>query len=723
MSGPEMQRTQIEQILRMLCMVQEDAGHPAASAIIHLLDEMPGGFLIYYADRGEEIIYANRALLRMLRCGTMEEFRVHTNNSFRGLVHPEDLDAVEESIRAQIEASQYDLDYVEYRIRRKDGTIGWIEDYGHFVHVKDLGDIFYVFLGDATEKWNRMLEEKNHLIKERLEKERKIQDMIEEFNEERGLINQEYARQMDVIEGLSVSYEAICYVDLDRDEITPYRLGPRTSELFHEKLPDRTYSQYADIYVKLWVHPEDRELVARNTAPDFIREKLARTRTYYLNYRVIAAGELQYLQLRVVNVGHEDGVNQLVLGYRRVDEEIRRQMEQQALLAEALAQANLAMTTKNTFLSNMSHEMRTPLNAIFGFTTLAKMSLDDPEEVSGYLDRVETAGHQLLDMIDEVLKASALSGQMDAGLDEKECDLRAVVQDIYDFLRPQAQEKNLDFVLDCSGLVHAAAYADQDKLRQLIMNLANNAVTYTEAGGRVSILVYEAEELPNDYVVYRFVVEDTGIGISPEFVEKVFEPFSREKSSTLSGVSGIGLGLAIVKNLVDMMGGTLDVKSEMGEGSTFTVTLALRGQLLPGELQLSASAGKKTQRILLVEDNDVNREIAEELLGMMGFVIDAAENGLVAVDKVKNAGSERYDVILMDLQMPVMDGWEASREIRALPDPELAHIPIVALSANAMECDQSRSKECGINAHLSKPMDLSQVVSTIEELTGKKGPT
>lgn len=318
-----------------------------------------------------------------------------------------------------------------------------------------------------------------------------------------------------------------------------------------------------------------------------------------------------------------------------------------------------------------------------------------------------------------MLKASALSGQVNAGLDEKECDLYAVVRDIYDFLKPQAQEKNLNFVLDCDGLVHTAAYADQDKLRQLIMNLANNAVTYTEAGGRVTILVYEAEELPNDYVVYRFVVEDTGVGISPEFVEKVFEPFSREKSSTLSGVSGIGLGLAIVKNLVDMMGGTLDVKSEIGQGSTFTATLALRVQPLLGELQLPASAGKKTQRILLVEDNDINREIAEELLRMMGFDVDSAENGKAAVEKVINA-SERYDVILMDLQMPVMDGWEASREIRALPDPELAHIPIVALSANAMERDQNRSRECGINAHLSKPMDLSQVVSTIEELTGKK---
>lgn len=729
MRGSERENAQIEQILRMLCPPRgendrsEGGAAQAAAALAELLDEMPGGFLIYYADRGEEIVYANRALLRIFQCETMEEFRAHTGNSFRGLVHPDDLEKVEESIRVQIAASRYDLDYVEYRIRRRDGAIRWIEDYGHFIHSRSLGDIFYVFLGDATEKQNRMQMEKDLLLNERLEEERKLQDLIQEYDKERALINQEYLRQLEVIEGLSVNYESICFVDLDRDQIVPYRLSERTSVLFNEKLPDRTYSKYADSYVELWVHPEDRELVVRSTAPDYIREKLADVRTYYVNYRVLVGEELQYLQLRVVNVGHEDGVSQVVLGYRRVDEEIRREMEQQALLAEALDKANLAITSKDTFLSNMSHDMRTPLNAILGFATLAKMNLDTPEEVGGYLDQLETAGHQLLDMIDKVLSASALSEQSGGRLDERECDLRGVVQDVYDFLKPQAQEKDILFVLDCAGLAHTAAYTDQEKLRQLIMYLANNALTYTDPGGRVSISVSEAEELPNDYVVYRFVVEDTGIGISAEFLEKVFEPFSREKNTTLSGVHGIGLGLAIVKNLVDIMGGTLDVKSEVDVGSTFTVTLAFRVQPLPEDLRLPASAGKAVQRLLLVEDNDINREIAEELLGMIGFDIDSAENGQIALDKVKRSAPGYYDLILMDLQMPVKDGWQAAREIRSLPDRALAYIPIVALSANALESDRNRSKECGIDIHLPKPMDLAQVVSAIEELTGKRRPS
>jgi len=733
MSGQENERRIIEQFLSMLCPPEQngqadsgqapsspwEGGSPEfAGAFMQFMDEMPGGFLLYYAENGENIIYANRSLLRIFGCGNMEEFRELTGNSFRGLVHPDDLDEVEESIRTQIAASQYDLDYVEYRIRRKDGAIRWIEDYGHFVHSEAIGDIFYVFLGDATDKHSQLMWEKALLINEGRDREQKLQSLIQTYDKERSLINEEYLRQLEVIEGLSINYDSICYVDLEQDLIQPYRLSHRTSTLFYDHLQSRSYSQYAEAYVELWVHPEDKYLVTKATSPAYIREKLADSQTYYFNYRVLADGELQYLQLRIVNVSHGEGVHQTVFGYRRVDEEIQQQMEQQTLLADALAKANLANTTKSTFLSNMSHDMRTPLNAIFGFTTLAKMYLDNPEEAGEYLNQVESASHQLLDMIEKVLKVSEGDRSV---IDEVECDLKETLEYVYQFLYPQAQEKDITFTLDYSGLIHTIAYTDQGKLKQLILYLANNAITYTNPGGRVSISVSEIEELPNDYVVYRFVVEDTGIGISPEFLEKVFEPFSREKNSTLSGIHGIGLGLAIVKNLVDMMGGTLDVKSKVNVGSTFTATLAFRVQSLSCRLQdKPVSAGKTVQSILLVEDNDVNREIAEELLRMMGFDIDAAENGQIALEKVKNSPPGRYDVILMDLQMPVMDGWEATAAIRALPDPALSRIPIIALSANMQDSDQQRSKDCGVNVHLLKPMDLALVVSTIEELTGKK---
>lgn len=563
MTREEDGRDMIEEILRLLCQSQEDSQPEPptglASAFVEFMNEMPGGFLIYRAGGEEQILYANRALLRIFQCADMDEFRAHTNNSFRGLVHPDDLDEVEESIREQISASQYDLDYVEYRIRRRDGAIRWIEDYGHFVRSKAVGDIFYVFLGDATEKRARSLKEKATLVS-----------------------------------------------------------------------------------------------------------------------------------------------------------------EQQGLLADALAKANLAITSKNTFLSNMSHDMRTPLHAIFGFTSLARLNVNDPKEAAHYLDRVENASRQLLEMIDKVLEVSSLPDSANAR--ETECDLRDTLKDVYDFLRPQAQEKDIAFTLDTSGLRNAAVYADQDKLHQFVLYLANNAVTYTDPGGHVSITIDEVRSLPRNYAVYRIIVADNGIGISPEFVEKIYEPFSREKNTTLSGVHGIGLGLTIAKNIVDMMGGTLDVRSELGVGSIFTATITLRLQIQYDSIRKAPAAAGTAQRILLAEDNDINREIEMELLQRMGFVIDPVENGQEALEKITYAVPGYYDLILMDLQMPVMDGWTAAKAIRALPNPVLAGIPIVALSANMLESDQQRSKESGINAHLLKPMDLALLLQTIEDLTGKKRP-
>ncbi len=723
MSDQAHERFFIEQVLRVLCqpdgasrdeLSQKDG---MTGAFVHFMDEMPGGFLIYRASEGEEIIYANRSLLRIFQCETMEEFRAHTGNSFRGLVHPDDLKAVEESIRSQVEASQHDFDYVEYRVRRRDGAIRWIEDYGHFVQTESEGGIFYVFLGDATEKRESLMEEKTRLMNERLERERKLRHLIEEYDKERTLINEEYLRQLEVIEGLSVNYEAICYVDLDRDQVIPYRLSVRTAALFYNKLTDRAYSSYATGYVDMWVHPEDRELVTKATSPEYLKEKLEDCLTFYINYRVLVSGELQYIQLRVVNVSHEEGVCQVVMGYRRVDEEIQQQMEQQSLLAEALAKANLAINSKNTFLSNMSHDMRTPLHAIFGFTSLAKLNLENTAEAADYLDRVETASRQLLDMIDKVLEVSSLDGET-AELEETECDLRQTVGDVYSFLEPQAQEKDISFTLNCDSLRHNIVFTDQEKLRQLVMYLANNALTYTNPGGRVSIRVEEGEELSTEYAVYRITVEDTGIGISSEFLDKLFEPFSREKNTTLGGVHGIGLGLTIAKNIVDMMGGVLSVQSAIDKGSTFTAAFRFRVQAWHASARKQAEEGAAF-RILLVEDNEINREIEMELLGELGFEIDPAENGMIALEKMRDSDPDYYDVVLMDLQMPVMDGWQASVAIRALPDKAKARVPIIALSANALERDLRKSRECGLDAHLRKPMDLALLLRTMEELTGR----
>ena len=666
-----------------------------AREAIAFMDAMPGGFLIYRADGDEEILYANRGLLRLLQCEDMAQFREMTGNSFRGLVHPDDLEQVEESIARQISASHYDLDYVEYRVIRRDGTVRWIEDYGHFANIPSAGGIFYVFLGDATEKRDRL-------------------DL------EREQIYQENRRRLEVIEGLSINYESILYVDLDRDSIQPYRLSERTRVQFQEKLQPLSFQWYMADYTAVWVHPEDREMVARETSVERIRERLSREKTFYINYRVICRGELQFLQLRFVNVGGQ--ASQLVMGYRRVDEEVRQEMEQKQTISQALVNANLAVRAKNTFLSNISHDMRTPLNAISGFTALARRNLGDRQAVENYLSQVEAASQQLLDLIDKVLETTWLETN-EAPAAEAPCSLKSIVQEICDFLQPQAEEKGIAFTVDLTGVEHDEVFSDQDLLHRLVMYLANNAVTYTKPGGQVSVTAQERGDMPGERGVYQLVIRDTGIGISKSFLERIFEPFSREQNTTLSGIHGIGLGLTIAKSIVDRMGGALEVRSEPGQGSTFTATLHLRRQARQaaagpgGEGLPSLGEGR---RILLVEDNEINREIETELLQDVGFTIDEAVNGAIAVEKVRASAPGEYDLILMDIQMPVMDGWQAAQAIRGLANPALASIPIVALSANVFQSDINKSLDSGMEAHLTKPIDIPALLKTIERILKRR---
>ncbi len=516
---------------------------------VRFMDEIPGGFLIYRAGGDEEIIYANRGTLRMFQCSTLREFRELTGNSFRGLIYGEDLEAVENSIHRQIFTDQGEQDYVEYRIRRRDGSIHWVEDYGHFIHGETAGDMFYVFLGDAT------------------------------------------------------------------------------------------------------------------------------------------------------------------------DERSQQQMEQKRMLTEALERADLAVNAKNAFLSHISHEMRTTLNAIFGYTALAKASLHEPKAAEEYLGQVETASRQLLGMITQALDVSALSSA--AGSAQEECDLRDTIQEVYDFLLPQAEEKSIAFSLDCGRVVHRGVFTNPKRLKQLILNLANNAVTYTNPGGRVEIVLREEEALPDSHAVYCLEVKDTGIGISEEFLGKAFDPFSREKSSTLSGIRGIGLGLTIAKNIVDMLEGTIAVKTAVNKGSTFTVTLPFRVQPLPDISSRQHTPFRPNLRILLAEDNEINREIETDLLERMGFVVDPVEDGVEALEKAEHAAPGDYDLVIVDIQMPRMNGWQVSAAIRKLPDPVLAHIPIIALSANVGIEDRRRSLESGIDVHLSKPMDLNVLLESIEKVTKK----
>lgn len=698
---------------------EETANNPniaVARRFIRFMEEMPGGFFIYRADSDEEIIFANNALLRIFRCDTMAEFMELTHGSFKGLVHPDDLEAVEQSITEQIADSQYDLDYVEYRIIRKDGQIRWLEDYGHFTHTENAGDFFYVFVGDATEKRQRQLQETANLLLEKQKNEEQLKTLMEERNAAHTLIHQENLRRLEVIEGLSMSYESILYADLDKDHILPYRLSYRTARQFKNKFETRSYDWFIKNYIESWVHPEEQDMVAAATSPEYLRLRLAESKRYSVNFRIVNGSDIQYLQLQIVNVGDSENVSQVVFGFRRVDEELQREQVQKQLLEDALREAKLSIVAKNTFLSNMSHDMRTPLNAISGFTTLAKTQCSPENPVYGYLEKIETAGKQLLDLINKVLE-TAWAESNDIQLSETEFDLNTVIQEVYSLLLPKAQQKNIRLELNVS-LDHPQVYSAPDRISQIIHHLVSNAIIYTDADGKVELNVTELPAVQGT-PRYQFVVTDNGIGISPEFLAHIYDPFEREKNTTHSGIHGSGLGLTITKSIVEKLDGSIEAYSTVGRGSSFTVILPMEIRESADDAQDStadAFARLLDQHILLVEDNELNCEIETALLQQLGLRIETAENGKLALDKITHSPPGTYGLILMDIQMPVMDGWEAARAIRALDNPELASIPIIALSANAFESDKHSSMECGINAHLAKPFDIPLLLKTIGQI-------
>lgn len=703
--------------------------HPTAGTLVNyqdrqialqikkIMDEMPGGFFIYHADGNEELIYANNAVPRLFNCESQEEFRELTGNSFKGIVHPEDLEAVEESIKKQIAQSCYDLDYVEYRIIQKGGAIRWVDDYGHFVRSSYAGDVFYVFIGDATDKKNLQLKEKAEIAIESSKKEQKLKDQIEEYDKEMQSVNQKQIQRMEMIEGLSIDYESIFYADLDANTVYPYRLSRWSDDRFSQDVAFWEYNGFDESFINTWVHPQDRELVRHSTNAEYIRKRLEKEKSFYVYFRVISSNDLEHLQLRVVNVGDGDHVRQVVLGYRSVDEKIRGEMRQKEILESALNQAKSAIRAKDAFLANMSHDIRTPMNAIIGFAALARRNIDDKERLSACLDQIENSSGELMSLLQNVLELSRLeAGKIT--IENEACNLIEILERVERGILLLAKDKQIQVNFDYRQIKHSDIYSDRKKIGQIIQSVAANAVKYTGPAGCVSVTAKELTA-SDHYVNVQFVIEDNGIGISEEFQKHIYEPFEREKNTTFSGVQGSGLGLTITKNFLDMMGGTIELESQVRKGSRFTITLSFSLQKEKKELSAAGLKDHKDaeapKRVLLVEDNELNMEIEAELLKDAGFLLDRAMNGKIAVDKVKKYPPGYYDLILMDIQMPVMDGYEATRAIRNLED-ERSNIPVIALSANIFEEDKRKSMESGMNMHMAKPLDLPGLLEAIGDL-------
>ena len=392
----------------------------------------------------------------------------------------------------------------------------------------------------------------------------------------------------------------------------------------------------------------------------------------------------------------------------------------------ALKKAEDASLAKTSFLNNMSHDIRTPMNVILGYAQLMENELNgkDIPEVLEHLEKLQQSGNLLLSIINNVLDMARIeSGRME--IDENYCRIEDVWKSLFAVFDEKARKKNISLHYTMN-VEHEHVLTDVTKVKEILVNILSNAIKYTPAGG--SVMVY-VDELPCDesgYMIVRIRISDTGIGMSQDYLTKIFEAFTREKNTTKSKIAGTGLGMSIVKNYVDLLGGTIDVESELGKGSTFTVTLKHRiadeRYYVKKHIEESGTGNEilEGRNILLAEDNDLNAEIAEAILERAGLRIERVENGIQCVNRILKMPAGTYDMIFMDIQMPQMDGYKATQTIRNLPDKDKACIPIIAMTANAFAEDKRKTMEAGMNAHLSKPLNVPELMDTIRKFCDGK---
>lgn len=409
-----------------------------------------------------------------------------------------------------------------------------------------------------------------------------------------------------------------------------------------------------------------------------------------------------------------------------VTEEIKEQLRKEELqknLEEAKKAAEEANDAKSRFLFNMSHDIRTPMNAMVGFADQAIENIDDKEIVEKYLKKVKLSNDYLLRLINDVLDVARIeSGKM--VIEEKVWNVRDRIEGLQELFKGQMEEKGLKFVVDYSSVKTELVVMDALRLRQIMSNILSNALKYTPSGGTIKYSVEEKKCEKKGYVILESVVEDTGIGMSKEFVEHIFEQFSREKNSTESGVQGTGLGMSIVKQLVTLMQGDIKVESELGKGTKITFVIRLKkankkDAIREEKKELMEDYDITGSRILLVEDNELNRELAVLILESRGAIVTCAMDGAEAVDLIQAASPGDYDLILMDIQMPKLNGYEATKQIRCISNKRISNIPIIAMTANAFEEDKKEALAAGMNAHVAKPLDKKELVKQIYRLINR----
>ncbi len=539
-----------------------------------------------------------------------------------------------------------------------------------------------------------------------------------------------------IIGALTDDYSSVYYVELYNTKLDNKTIIYRDSDYLKKHIPEweneSNFSKRLDLLNANLIYEEDRASFIAETRRERVLEVLEKSDIDYINFRMLIDSEIRFYQLKMSVIKENGKMTGFVAGIHSMDKQMKKEKEHQLQLEtkqkelqKALEAAQTANKAKTSFLFNMSHDIRTPLNAIIGFTDIALKHTDDESRVEDCLNKIQLSGSLLLSLINDILDMSRIeSGKIQP--DEKTTDIYNSFDSIQATLIEMAENKNIRLSFVFENITDRYVLMDVGMCIRVFVNIITNAVKYTNEGGVISVKCEQAGK-EDEKGIYRFIFEDNGIGMSEDFRKHAFEEFTREKTSTISGIQGTGLGLAVCRSFTHAMNGTIECSSVLGKGSKFTVTLPLKicehyeNEIVSEKENLvKEDADEETRKtslagkvVLLVEDNELNREIACDILEEEKMIVETAVDGSVAVQMMKEKGDYYYDIVLMDIQMPVMNGYEATREIRKMyPD---SNVPIIALSANAFEEDRIASLSAGMNDHVGKPINIRNLTDTIEK--------
>ena len=776
---------------------------------------MPGGFFIYKAGGREEILYANSVMVSIFGCTDYEDFLNYTDRSFRGIVHPDDYIFTNHSIELQVQNDNVHFDHVIYRIRRKDGAIRWLNDYGRLVSTKEYGNVFYVFVSDETElhegdeerrdnrqvieamdaihlalgsgDWGMSFDERGQMkscswsrrfremlgyrslqdFPDRLEswsdllvpedRERVLAhywDVVRDYTggktydivyrlmtKNRGIrwfraigrltrrkngspiafygifldIDDEKRREIAekeqyraILEAISQEYHTMWLVNKQDHRLSFIRENAfgTIPAAVREAMENADVDEALACYIETCVAPEDRERVAAAVRSSVVLREIARQPVYSVNYRQLdGEGKFTFHQMAFADAG--DGY---ILAYHDIDSIVREEEKKQQLLSEALKNAETANRAKSDFLQTMSHDIRTPMNGIIGMTAIAAAHIDDRERVKDSLQKITTASRHLLSLVNEVLDMSKIeSGNI--YLAEEELNLSELIDSLITMIRPQVRAHRHELTVNICHVEHELVIGDSIRLQQVFVNLMSNAIKYTPDGGKITLDIREIPSNQNKTGCYEFTFKDNGIGMPEDFLPKLFDPFTRVEDGRTSKVQGTGLGMPITKNIVNMMGGNIAVKSRLGEGSVFTVTIYLKLQEKNG----TEAAHFADLSILVADDDELSMESAVEILRELSIRAEGVLSGQEAVQRVVSHHEEGsgYEAVILDWKMPGMDGIETAREIRKQVGE---NVPIIILSAYDWSEIEAEAKAAGVNAFIGKPLFKSRLVHVLNEL-------